>query len=499
MKQRLSALDGGNKQAILAIILVSYVMIVLDISVVLTGLPRIQHDLGFSEAGLAWVQSAYTLSFGGLLLLGARAGDILGRRRMFVAGMALFTLASLAIGLSPSAGWMLTWRAIQGVGAAVLAPSTLALLQTTFDEGPERTRAVSLYSAAAGVSATIGLVLGGVLADWLSWRVGFFINLPIGAGTILAAYRFIPESPRRRGGFDVPGALASTAGMSALVYGFIRSAEAGWADPYTLLTLALAVVLVLAFVVIERHAKHPILPLRLFASRERSGAYAARVLVLGAGVGFYFFTTLNLQEVMGYGPALTGLAFVPATVLHVPFAIATPRLIRRFGSGSVLVTGLVVGIVGMAWLSRASAQSGYLVSVALPMLLIGLSQGLTLSPLTTSGVAGVAHKDAGAASGAVSVAHQMGSSVGLSILVAVAGLGAGPLAGRALLEHRVETALGGATVMLVLALIIALAAIVRSAGRTVAAVRADKNTDPATAEQCLLGVAVIEATEGAHP
>ena len=334
MQQRPSAVEPGNKQAILAIILVSYVMIVLDISVVLTGLPRIQHDLGFSETGLAWVQSAYTLTFGGFLLLGARAGDIIGRRRMFVAGMALFTLASLAIGLAPSAGWMLAWRAIQGIGAAVLAPSTLALLQTNFDEGPERTRAISLYSAAAGVSATVGLVLGGVLADWLSWRAGFFVNLPIGASTILAAYRFIPETSRRRGGFDMPGALASTAGMSALVYGFIRSAEAGWADPFTLATLATAALLVVAFVIIERRARQPILPLRLFASRERSGAYAARVLVLGAGVGFYFFTTLHLQEVAGYGPALTGLAFIPPTVLNFPFAIATPRLIRRFATGA---------------------------------------------------------------------------------------------------------------------------------------------------------------------
>ena len=493
MQQRSTATDRGNKQAILAIILVSYVMIVLDISVVLTGLPRIQHDLGFSEAGLAWVQSAYTLTFGGFLLLGARAGDILGRRRMFVAGMALFTLASLAIGLSPSESWMLAWRAIQGVGAAVLGPSTLALLQTNFAEGPERTRAISLYSAAAGVSATVGLVLGGVLADWLSWRVGFFVNLPIGMGAILAAYRFIPETSRQRGGFDVPGALASTAGMSALVYGFIRSAEAGWADPLTSATLALAAVLIAGFVAIERRAAQPILPLRLFASRERSGAYAARVLVLGAGVGFYFFTTLHLQEVAGYGPALTGLAFIPATVLNFPFAIATPRLIRRFGAGAVLVAGLVVGIIGTAWLSRASAGSGYLLSVALPMLLIGTSQGLTLSPLTAAGVADVAHKDAGAASGAVNVAHQTGSSVGLSVLVAVEGLGAGPLAGRALLEHRVETALGGAAVMLLLALAIALTTIVRAAGWPAAAVRAAESTELATAEESPLGVAAVKA------
>ena len=257
MMEKRPTQQAVNKEAILAIILVSYVMIVLDISVVLTGLPRIQHDLGFSEPDLAWVQSAYTLTFGGFLLLGARAGDILGRRRMLVSGLALFTVASLAIGLSFSASWMLAWRAIQGVGAAILAPSTLALLQVNFAEGPERTRAISLYSAAAGVSATVGLVLGGILADWLSWRVGFFVNLPIGVAMIAAARRCIVETPRRGGAFDILGALTSTAGMGALVYGFIRSAEAGWRDPVALATLAAAVVLIAAFVVVEQRVVQP--------------------------------------------------------------------------------------------------------------------------------------------------------------------------------------------------------------------------------------------------
>ena len=450
----------SDQRAILAIILVSYVMIVLDISVVLTGLPRIQRDLGFSAAGLAWVQSAYTLTFGGLLLLGARVGDLLGRRRVFVAGMALFTVASMAIGLSGSGTAMLAWRAVQGVGAAILAPSTLALLQIHFDEGPERVRAVALYSAAAGISATVGLVLGGMLADWVSWRAGFFVNLPIGVGAIVAAYRYVPETARARGGIDVPGALASTSGMGALVYGFIRSAETGWRDPATLLTLAAAAVLLAAFVCIERRAAAPILPLRLFSSRERSGAYAARMLAVGGAVGFYFYTTLYLQDVAGYSPALTGLAFIPATVLNFPFAIATPRLIRRFGSGAVLVAGLLVGIVGTGWLSQVSPPSNYVVAVALPMLLIGISQGLMLSPLTTAGVAGVTRQDAGAASGAVNMAHQMGSSVGLSILVAVASLGAGLVPGASSLIFRIETALEGATVMLALALLIALVTIV---------------------------------------
>lgn len=450
-----------NKTAILAIILISYVMIVLDISIVLTGLPKIHHDLGFTDSSLAWVQSAYTLTFGGFMLLGARAGDILGRRRMFTIGLAIFTLSSLAIGISQSAGWLLSWRAIQGLGAAVLAPSTLALLQTNFSEGEERVKAVSYYSAAAGVSATVGLVIGGVLAEWVSWRMGFFINLPIGVGLIFAARTYIHETPRNPGRFDVPGALTSTAGMSALVYGFIRSAGTGWSDATTLATLAAAVVLLIAFVWIESRAAQPILPLRLFESRIRSGAYGARILYLAPMVGFFFFTTLYLQEVVGLSPAWAGLAFVPATILHVPSAIAFPRLARRFGSERLLFIGMISGIAGMAWLSRAGIDTSYWTGVALPMVLIGISQGLVLSPLTSAGVSGVRPELAGAAAGAVNVAHQIGSSVGLSVLVAIAVLGSGGLEGRTLTAYRVSTAFDAGTIMLIFVFIIVLFTIIR--------------------------------------
>jgi MFS family permease len=276
---------GSHKTAILAIILVSYVMIVLDISVVLTGLPLIHQDLGFTDAGLAWVQSAYTLTFGGFLLLGARAGDILGRRRIFVAGLALFTAASLAISLAQSPAWMLAARAIQGVGAAILAPSALALLQTNFSEGHERTRAVAYYSAVAGVAASVGLLLGGVVAEWLSWRVGFFINLPIGVVMILATRRYISETDLHSGRFDLVGALSSTIGMSVLVYGLIRSATAGWGDAVTIAALLAGTLLLFLFILNEGRAEQPIMPLRLFADRERAGAYAARILFLGAMIG----------------------------------------------------------------------------------------------------------------------------------------------------------------------------------------------------------------------
>ena len=324
--------DRTNKSAILAIILVSYVMIVLDTSVVLTGLPKIHQQLGFSDNELAWVQSAYTLTFGGFLLLAARAGDILGRRRMLVIGLALFTAASMAIGLAQSAAWMIAARAVQGVGAAILAPSTLALLQTTFAEGSERTRAVSLYSAVAGIAASVGLVLGGVLTEYLSWRVGFFINLPIGVAMIIGARRHIAESARGAGQFDVTGAVAATVGMSALVYAFIRSAGAGWSDATAIGALFLALALLAVFIRIERSAPQPVMPLRLFASRERCAAYAARALFLGAMIGFFFFTTQFLQEAVHFSPSATGLAFLPMTLVNFAVGMAVPRLTRRIGT-----------------------------------------------------------------------------------------------------------------------------------------------------------------------
>src|SRR5689334_7486770 len=253
-----------NSTRLLAIILASYLMIVLDVSIVITALPKIHHSLGFSATGLSWVQNAYTLAFGGLLLLGARAGDILGRRRMFVIGIALFSLASLAGGLAQSAEWLLASRAVQGVGAAVAAPSTLALLTTSFPEGRERTRAVAYYGAVAGGGGSVGLVLGGILTDWVSWRAGLFINVPVGIALIAAALRYLPETERRAAHFDLAGAFTSTLGMTSVVYGIVRASENGWTDPITVAALTAGTALLALFVVNERRAEQPITPLRLF-------------------------------------------------------------------------------------------------------------------------------------------------------------------------------------------------------------------------------------------
>ncbi|NTJ11549.1 MFS transporter [Rhizobium lusitanum] len=452
--------DSINRTAILAIILISYVMIVLDTSIVITGLPKIHEALGFSDSGLSWVSNAYTLTFGGLLLLGARAGDILGRRRMFIIGLALFVAASLAIGLAQTPFSMIAARAIQGIGAAILAPSTLALLQINFPAGPQRTRAVAYYASAAGLSASFGLVIGGLLADWLSWRVGFFINLPIGIGLILAARRFIVETERRSGKFDVLGALTSTVGMSTLVFGVVNSAAAGWTDPLTIEALILALLLLMLFVFTEWRAKHPIMPLRLFASRERSAAYAARALFLGANIGFFFFSTQFMQGVGGFSSAMTGIAFLPAMLLNFVTALFIPKLVSRFGNGRMLAVSMSINLIGILWLSRVSIETTYLGGLAVPMSLIGIGQGGALAPLTTAGIAGVAVEDAGAASGLLNAAHQLGSSIGLGVLIAVSAFGTASLSGQALLTHHVEYAMTAAAVMLVLALLIVFSFIV---------------------------------------
>jgi EmrB/QacA subfamily drug resistance transporter len=454
---------------VLAIVLASYTMIVLDISIVITALPKIHRALGFTPTALSWVQNAYLLAFGGLLLLGARAGDLIGRRRMFIIGLGIFTIASVAVGTAQSEVWLIAARAVQGAGAAILAPSTLALLQTSFQEGPERTRAVSYYAAVAGVASTVGLVVGGIFAGWLSWRVGFFINLPIGVAMMLAAPRHLPETSPRRGQADVAGAVTSTVGMTALVFGVVRSADAGWGDPVILAAVAAGVVLLALFVGNERRAPQPIMPLRLFVSRERSSAYSARLLFLGAMAPFWFFTTQWLQGVAGYSPVTAGLAFLPVTLPNFAAAMAVPRLTRRFGNPAMLVAGLTVSLIGMAWLSRLGPETSYLTGIALPMVLIGVGQGGSLGPLTAGGLADVTADDAGAAGGVTNVAHQIGGSLGLAVLVAVfAAADSDTMQGGALLAHRISASLTAGALLLALALLIALAVRPRRRGRVAA-------------------------------
>jgi EmrB/QacA subfamily drug resistance transporter len=448
---------------VLGVILATYLMIVLDASVVITALPSIAERLRFSPAALSWVQSAYALTFGGLLLLGARMGDILGRRRTFVAGVALFTLASFLGGLAQSQSWLLGARALQGVGAAIAAPSPLALLTTSFPEGPERVRALAAYGAVAGGGGSVGLVLGGMLTDWISWRWGLWINVPVGAVLVWLAPRVLAETERRPGRFDLPGAAASTAGMTALVYGFVHAAEAGWGDALTVASFAAAAILLTAFVAIERRAAQPVTPLRLFADRVRAGAYAARMLLVGGMFSMFFFLSQYLQGVHGFSPLQAGLAFLPMTVVLFSTVQLVPWLTARWGDARLLTTGVSIALCGMAWLSRLDEATPYFPGVALPLVLLGLGMGAALAPLTGAGIAGVAPEDAGAASGIVNAAQQLGVSLGISVLVTVAAAGAPGAdrtatavalddAARAQLAHAVATALSGSAVLLALGL-----------------------------------------------
>jgi EmrB/QacA subfamily drug resistance transporter len=414
----------------LAIILGSYLMVVLDVSVIITALPKIHRELHFSSTGLSWVQSAYALTFGGLLLLGARAGDILGRRRVFVAGIALFSVSSLVGGLAQSPGWLLASRAVQGVAAAIAAPSTLALLTTSFPEGEARTRAVAAYAAVAGGGGSVGLVLGGMLTDWVSWRWGLFINVPVGAALIWRAPRYLAETERRPGRFDMAGALTSTLGMTSLVYGFVRAASDGWSDGGTIASFVAAASLLASFVAIEMRATQPITPLRLFASRRRTGAYVTRILVVGAMFSMFFFLTQFLQGAREFSALQAGVAFLPMTLVMFTMVRLVPRLTARFGETRLLLVGLLIALLGMAWMSRLALGTPYFPAIAVPLVLLGVGMGIALTPLTTAGIAGVAPDDAGAASGVVNAAHQLGASLGLSVLVTVFAS-----AGRAAIHH----------------------------------------------------------------
>jgi len=405
----------------LLILLCAQLMVILDATVVNIALPEIERGLHFSATGLSWVMNGYTLAFGGLLLLGGRAGDILGRRRMFMAGVALFTLASLAGGLAASAGLLLAARAAQGVGGALASPAVLALVVGSFPEGRERTRALGIYTGVVMGGASLGLVLGGVITEWLSWRWVLFINVPIGLFAVAAAPRFVPETPRQPGRFDLAGALTSTAGVVALVYAFIRAAASGWGDGPAVGAFAVAAVLLAAFLATETRARQPITPLRLFADVSRSGSYVARLLLVAGMFGMFFFLIQFLQDVLGFSPLRAGIAFLPMTIMVFGVSRAAPRLMARARPKALMLAGMVPVVIAMAWLSRVSVSTGYWDGVFGPMVLLGGGMGVVFVPLTTASLAGVRPEDSGAASSMINVMQQVGGSLGLAVLVAVFG------------------------------------------------------------------------------
>ncbi len=327
-------------------------MVVLDATIVAVALPSIQRDLHFSTANLQWIVTAYTLTFGGLLLLGGRLGDVLGRRRMFVFGLVVFSLASLAGGLATTSGWLIAARAVQGIGAAIAAPTALALIGDTFPEGPARTRATGIYAAMSGAGGAIGLLLGGILTDFASWRWVLFVNVPIGALVVVAAPRVLKRTAPRGGELDIPGALLATAGMTALVYGLVRAPAHGWADPITVASLAGALVLLVAFAVVEVRSDHPMLPPRLLADRNRTASYLVMFGLTGPIFAVSFFLTLLLQTAMGFSPIKTGLAFLPFAVGIAATSQVVAKLMTRIRPRVFVTIGPLLSAIALFWLSR---------------------------------------------------------------------------------------------------------------------------------------------------
>jgi EmrB/QacA subfamily drug resistance transporter len=409
----------------LVVIAAAQLMVVLDATIVNVALPHIQHALGFSGSGLEWVVNAYALTFGGLLLLGGRAGDILGRRRVFIAGIALFALASLAGGFATTEAWLLGARAIQGVGAAIVAPTALSLITTTFPEGPRRNRAMGVYAAMSIGGAAIGLLLGGVLTSYVSWRWVFFVNVPIAIVVLLMAPRVLTESERHTGRFDLPGAITGTLGLASLVYGLSSAATTAngvshWGDTKVLASLGAAVVLLLTFVFIESRSKHALLPLRIFRDRDRTGANLILLCVGTALFGMFFFLTIFVQTVWGYSPVKTGVAYLPMVGTIMLMAGVSAQLVGRIGARPLLIAGSTFAAGGMFWLSRITEHSTYTGGLLGPMILTAAGLGMLFMPLTLVALNKVQERDAGVASSLVNTGQQVGGSIGLAILGTVA-------------------------------------------------------------------------------
>ncbi|RDI53419.1 MFS transporter [Nocardia mexicana] len=443
---------------VLATLLTCQLMIILDVTVMNVALPRIRSDLHFSATGLSWVMNAYTLVFGGLLLLGGRAGDLFGRRRLFVAGAALFTLASLVGGLAPTAGWLLAARVVQGVGGAMAGPSTLALLTTTFSEPKARIRALALFSGMSSAGVAIGLVVGGLLTEWLGWRSVLFINVPFGLLVVVLALRYLPQPQRRPARLDLPGAVTATAGIAALVYGFINAAAHGWGAAATGISLAAGAVLLAAFLAVELRAPQPLLPLHLFTDRNRAAAYANMFLGPMAGMSMFFFLTQYLQEVRGMSALTTGFAFLPTAALMFTMIRLIPRLLPRFGPRPVTVTGTVSMAAGLVLLTQLSTGTAYFPLLLAAMILMGVGIGLAFSPLNVIIMSNVAPSDAGAAGGALQTVQQVGGTLGLAVLVTVFGTASRNAAGspHEVLVAGMTAAFAAAVVIAVLTVLVAL-------------------------------------------
>jgi EmrB/QacA subfamily drug resistance transporter len=411
-----------NRWLVLAIVCVAQFMVVLDATVVNVALPTIQRDLHFSVSDLQWIVNAYTLVFGGFLLLGGRASDLLGRQRLFIVGVAIFTIASAVNGVANSSGVLIAGRGLQGLGAAFVSPAALSVLTTTFDEGAERTRALGVWSAIAAGGGAVGLILGGALTEYLSWRWVFFVNLPVGIAATIAALRLVPNSrsEERIESYDAAGAVTVTGGLLVLVYAIVKAQSYGWGSLTTILLFAAAIVLLAVFVAIEQRSPAPLIRLGIFRLRSLTGANGAMLVVAAGLFAMFYFASLYLQQILHYSPLEAGFAFVPFTLGIIVGAGLSQALIRKLGVRVVTYIGLALGTAGLLYFARLPTHGTYARDILPTIAVTSVGMGLTFVPLTLLATTNVQAADAGLASGLLNTSQQVGGSLGLAILSTLA-------------------------------------------------------------------------------
>jgi EmrB/QacA subfamily drug resistance transporter len=411
-----------TKWLALALLALTQFVIVLDASIVNVALPSIGRALHFSQNNLSWVVNAYTLTFGGFLLLGGRLADLLGRRRVFIGGLVLFSLASLGGGLAQSDVWLIAARGVQGLGAAIISPAALSLVTTMFAEGAERNRALGVWGAVAGSGGAAGVLLGGVLTQYAGWEWVLFVNVPIGIAAAVLAPRLLPESRDSESArvFDLAGATTVTAGLALLVYALVDANNAGWGSTQTLVLGAIAVVLLAAFIGIESRTRNPLMPFAIFRLRTLRGADIVGLLIGMSLFAMFFFLSLYMQQVLGYDALKTGFAYLPLALNIIVSAGVASQLVTRVGFKPTLIAGLVLVGIGLVWFAQISPTGGYVSDVLFPSLVVAWGLGLAFVPVTIAAVTGTRPDEAGLASGLINTAQQVGGALGLAILAAVA-------------------------------------------------------------------------------
>lgn len=422
MAKAKTAKGPTNHWLILILVALAQFMVVLDVSIVNVALPSIQKVFNMTSTDLQWIVTAYTLTFGGFLLLGGRAADLYGRRKVFLTGVFLFTLASLACGLSQSGTMLIFFRALQGIAGALMSPAALSIVLVTYKEGHERNVALSVWGAVAAGGAAVGVLLGGILTQYLSWRWNFLVNIPVGIGVIIAALRLLDrhESELKHNNLDLPGAILGTGGLMMLVYALVKAPHLGWTDGTTLAYFAVAIAALAGFIINEKRAKYPLMPLHIFKIRNLTGSNLLQLFMTAGMFSVFFFTTLYLQQVLGYTPIKTGLSFLVVPITIAITATNIPRLIQKIGYKPILVVAPLVVAAGLFWLSRIPVDGTFWGNVAPGMIVMALGMGATFVSVTIAATSGVPHHESGLASGILNTAQQVGGALGLAVLTGIA-------------------------------------------------------------------------------